>query len=119
MTLALSITDITGGRPAEGVSSVIEVQVNGKWQLVTRTVSDPAGMVTVSGQIVPGLYRAELNAESYFASAGILPLIPRATITFRLAEAYRHSLLHIYIAACSHFSVFVTSDYPITGGGIR
>lgn len=93
---------------------MIEVRVNARWRTIARAVSDPSGMISVDGQVVPGIYRVELDAEPYFASTGVLPLMPRVTIAFRLSGAYEHSLLSAYIAACSHFSVLVTSDYPIS-----
>jgi 5-hydroxyisourate hydrolase-like protein (transthyretin family) len=112
-TLAVGVTDLARGRAAEGVLCVIEVQVNGKWRTIARAVSDPSGMISVDVPVVPGSYRVELDAEPYFASTGVLPLMPRATIAFRLSEACGHSLLRAYITACSHFAVLVTSDYPI------
>jgi 5-hydroxyisourate hydrolase-like protein (transthyretin family) len=113
-TLAIGVTDLARGRAAEGVACVIEVQLNGKWRIIARGVSDVLGMVSVDDPVVPGIYRVELDAEPYFASTGVLPLMPRVTIAFRLSESCGHSLLRAYIAACSHFSVLITSDYPIS-----
>lgn len=109
----MSITDLTRGRPAEGVRSSVEVQVKGMWRPVARTVSDASGVILIDGPVVAGIYRVELDVEPYFASIGVLPVMPRVTIAFRLSGAYEHSLLRTYIAASSHFSVLVTSEYPI------
>lgn len=95
---------------------MVEVRVSGKWRVIARAVSDPSGMISVDSPVVQGVYRVELDAEPYFASIGVLPLMPRVTVAFRLSETYmgEHSVLSAYIAACSNFSVLVTSDYPIS-----
>jgi 5-hydroxyisourate hydrolase-like protein (transthyretin family) len=90
------------------------MQVNGKWRSIARTVTDASGLISVDSPVVPGAYRVELDAEPYFASTGVLPLMPRVTIAFRLSESCGHSLLRAYIAACSHFAALITSDYPIS-----
>jgi 5-hydroxyisourate hydrolase-like protein (transthyretin family) len=110
-TLSLSITDVTRGRAAEGVLSTIERRVNGQWQTVAHSVSDSSGMISID-DVIPGSYRVELDAEPYFATAGVVALLPRVTITFRLLTASGHSLLQAYIAANSQFSVLVRSDSP-------
>jgi len=94
------------------VRSLIERQVNGKWNAVARVASGPSGEIAIDDVLSPGLYRVELDAEPYFAAAGIVPLLPRVLITFRLLEASGHLELRAYVAANSQFSVLVRSDYP-------
>jgi 5-hydroxyisourate hydrolase-like protein (transthyretin family) len=98
------------GRAAEGVLSLLERQVEGRWQAITRGASDSVGTISVDQPIPSGIYRLELDAEAYFTSTGITPLIPRITITFRIPETSVHWLLQAYIAANSHFSALLRTE---------
>jgi 5-hydroxyisourate hydrolase-like protein (transthyretin family) len=110
-TLSVTVTDVMHGRAAEGVSSLLERQVDGKWKAIARSASDPSGTISVE-PIWPGIYRLELDAEAYFTTAGITPLIPRITITFRIPETSMHWLLQTYIAANSQFSALFRAEQP-------
>jgi 5-hydroxyisourate hydrolase-like protein (transthyretin family) len=109
-TLSVTVTDVMHGRAAEGVSSLLERQVDGKWKAIARSASDPSGTISVAEPIRPGIYRLELDAEAYFTTAGITPLIPRITITFRIPETSMHWLLQTYIAANSQFSALFRTE---------
>lgn len=111
-TLSVTVTDVMHGRAAEGVSSLLERQVNGKWRVIAQAASDSSGTISVAGPIRPGVYRLELDAEAYFTTAGITPLIPRIAITFRVPEISMHWLLQTYIAANSQFSALFRAERP-------
>ena len=109
-SVSVTVTDVMHGRAAEGVLSLLEQQVDGKWKAIARGASDPAGTISVDEPMRPGVYRLELDAEAYFTTAGITPLIPRITITFRIPETSMHWLLQTYIAANSQFSALFRAD---------
>lgn len=111
-SVSVTVTDVMHGRAAEGVLFLLEQQVDGKWKAIARGASDPAGMISVDEPMRPGVYRLELDAEAYFTTAGITPLIPRITITFRLPETSMHWLLQTYIAANSQFSALFRAEPP-------
>jgi 5-hydroxyisourate hydrolase-like protein (transthyretin family) len=113
--VSVTVTDVMHGRAAEGVLSFLEQQVDGKWKAVARGASDPAGMISIKEQMRPGVYRLELDAEAYFTTAGITPLIPRITITFRIPETSACWLLQTYIAANSQFSALFRAEPPDRG----
>lgn len=108
--LSVTVTDVMHGRAAEGVLSFLERQVDGKWKAMARGASDPSGTISVADPMRPGIYRLELDAEAYFTTAGITPLIPRITITFRIPETSMNWLLQTYIAANSQFSALFRAE---------
>jgi 5-hydroxyisourate hydrolase len=110
--LSVTVTDVMHGRAAEGVMSLLERQVDGKWKAMARSASNSSGTISVADPMRPGIYRLELDAEAYFTTAGITPLIPRITITFRIPETSTHWLLQTYIAANSQFSALFRAEPP-------
>jgi 5-hydroxyisourate hydrolase-like protein (transthyretin family) len=111
-SLSVTVTDVMLGRAAEGTLSVLERQVDGQWTTIARGVSDSSGMILEDQPMQPGVYRLELDAEAYFTTAGITPLIPRVNITFRVPESSMHWQLRAYIAANSQFSALFRSEPP-------
>jgi 5-hydroxyisourate hydrolase-like protein (transthyretin family) len=109
-SLSVTVADVMHGRAAEGVVSVLERQVDGKWKTIAQGASDPSGAISIAQTILPGMYRLELDAEAYFTTAGITPLIPRITITFRVPETRMHWFLQTYIAANSTFSALFRAE---------
>jgi 5-hydroxyisourate hydrolase-like protein (transthyretin family) len=108
--LSVVITDAARGRAADGVLCLIERQVDGNWQAVMRGASDSSGTISFGPLSSPGIYRIELDGDPYFAAIGIISLLSRITLTFRIPESCRHSVLHSHIAANSHFSALVRND---------
>jgi len=111
-SLSVTVTDVMHGRAAEGTLSVLERQVDGQWTIIARGVSDSSGTILDDQPMQPGVYRLELDAEAYFTTAGITPLIPRINITFRVPESSMHWQLQAYIAANSQFSALFRSESP-------
>lgn len=111
-SLSVTVTDVMHGRAAEGVLSFLERQVDGRWKAIARGSSDSSGTISVDEPIRPGIYRLELDAEAYFTTAGITPLIPTISITFRIPETSMHWLLQTYIAANSQFSALFRAEPP-------
>jgi 5-hydroxyisourate hydrolase-like protein (transthyretin family) len=109
-TLSIAITDATRGHPADGVLCLIEQQVDGNWQTVTRGASDDTGTVCVERVSSPGVYRIELDADPYFAATGVLAFMPKVTVIVRVPESCSRSVLHTQIAANSQFSM-LTRNY--------
>jgi 5-hydroxyisourate hydrolase-like protein (transthyretin family) len=112
-TLLVTLTDVTRGRAAEGVLSVLERQVDGNWEVVARGTSDPAGTMLIDPPIPSGLYRIELDVGAYFTIAGTISLLPKSAITFRIPEASGNCQLQIYIATSSQFASLRRTDYPV------
>jgi 5-hydroxyisourate hydrolase-like protein (transthyretin family) len=109
-TLSVIITDAVRGWAAEGVLCLVERQVAGNWQTVIRGTSDSSGTLSVDELIGPGIYRIGIDADPYFAATGIVALLPKVTVTFRISEVCRHSELRAYIAANAQFSTLIRSD---------
>jgi 5-hydroxyisourate hydrolase-like protein (transthyretin family) len=108
--LSVTITDSARGRAADGVLCLIEWQVDGSWQTVMRGASDSSGMISVEQLSSPGIYRVELDADPYFVAIGIISLLFKVTLTFRILGSCRHCALHSHIAANSQFSTLIRND---------
>ncbi len=114
--ISVTVTDVSCGQAAEGVLSVVERLVEGNWQAVARAASDSSGSIYFDNIDRPGLYRIELDSDLYFATVGVVSLLPRITLTIRITEAGGHCLLEAYIAANSQFSALIRNDYPRARG---
>ena len=108
--LSVIVTDAVRGRAAEGVLCLVERQAGGIWQTVAHGASDSSGTIPVSSLVIPGVYRITLDADPYFASTGVVALLPKAAMTLRIPESCWHSELRTYIAPDSQFSSFVRGD---------
>lgn len=108
--LTVTIIDVMCGHVTEGVPYLVERQVGGNWHTVARGASDSSGTIMVEDIAKPGIYRIELDADAYFATVGVVSLLPRVTVTFRVPAASRHCMLRAYIAANSQFSALIKGD---------
>lgn len=96
MSISVEVIDCMHGRPAEGIAVRLESQVGGAWGEPTRGVTDENGLLREwqpSLVVARRIYRIELDIDRYYATLGIVPFLPRVTITFRVLDpAERHHL---------------------------
>ena len=94
MTITTHVLDIAKGRPATGVSVMLEMRHAGEWSPIGRGETDENGrLVTLTqGQtITPGTYRLTFDLGTYQRDQGIsVPFFPEATITFTVRDAAEH-----------------------------
>jgi 5-hydroxyisourate hydrolase len=101
-TLTVTITDAVRARVAEGVLCLVERQLDGNWQTVALGASDCAGAFSLDEPVIAGMYRITLDTDPYFAASGIIALMPKITVAFRIAG--ERSELRAFISANSQFS---------------
>jgi 5-hydroxyisourate hydrolase-like protein (transthyretin family) len=106
-SLCVLVIDAARGRAADGVHCLVERQIVGDWHTVTRGTSDAAGMISAADVVGPGVYRIELDVDPYFATTGMVALMPKMTVTVRLTEAAGNTTLRAYITSNSQFSLAV------------
>jgi 5-hydroxyisourate hydrolase len=89
------VLDTARGRPAEGVSVILETRVaGGNWHTLGRGITDADGRVR---DILPpahvlneGSYRLTFDTASYFAAQGTEGFYPEVSITFVVRDAGAH-----------------------------
>lgn len=101
--LSITVADIVGGRPAEGVALQLERQVFGNWEPVSTAASSHSGSTSFAIASNQGEYRVTLNIEAYFALSGIFSPLKKVTTIFVILDMESHYLLDIYINPHSYF----------------
>lgn len=89
------ILDISKGRPAGGVSIVLEYLTDERtWLELGRGVTDEDGRVkdllSPGAEILPGTYRLTFETGTYFESHDIESFYPQVTVTFAIGDAAQH-----------------------------
>ncbi len=88
------ILDIARGKPAAGVSVMLEIQEEGTWRELASARTDADGragnLLAESEKITPGVYRLTFDTSSYqatFNGEGFYPYVP---IIFQVSDASQH-----------------------------
>ncbi len=85
------VLDAVSGRPAVGVSVVLERREDA-WRPVAEAVTDDDGRIAHLGPVdlAPGTYRITFDTAGYFASTAQTAFYPEVVIAFTLADAEAH-----------------------------
>ena len=90
MSITTHVLDIAMGRPAAGVTVILEMRRAGEWRPIGRGETDGNGRLATltEGRLVtPGTYRLTFDVGAYHRDQGInAPFFPEATITFNLRD---------------------------------
>jgi 5-hydroxyisourate hydrolase len=87
------VLDTSLGRPAAGVPVILEIQVVGAWQEISRGATDADGRLRhllEPGALVAGIYRLTFETGVYFHARKIRGLYPQITIVFQVEDAQEH-----------------------------
>jgi 5-hydroxyisourate hydrolase len=88
------ILDVSRGRPAEGVSVILEVQVKEGWQVLSGGQTDADGrlrdLLPAGFNLAAGVYRLTFRTSDYFAARGVESFYPEITINFIVTDAAAH-----------------------------
>lgn len=88
------VLDTTHGRPASGVTVMLEVRLAGEWAPIARSTTDGNGRATTltdAYTVVPGSYRLTFDTGSYFRDRGLAhPFFPEAVVIFQVLEPGEH-----------------------------
>ena len=93
MGISTHILDTTQGKPAAGVSVVLERQMDTQtWSEVARKVTDSDGRVKPLLETIPaaGAYRITFAVADYFKQQGVECFYPRVAIEFSVRSANEH-----------------------------
>lgn len=89
------ILDISLGKPAAGVSIMLEHETQQEgWQLAAKGVTDADGRLRLlqeQDELFPtGHYRLTFDTGAYFAGRQIESFYPQVTVTFTVRDAAQH-----------------------------
>lgn len=88
------VLDTAIGRPAAGITVILELRHASEWSPVARSETDKDGRVAslTEGYIMtPGTYRMTFDTGSYLRDHGIThPFFPQVAVTFQVLDAAEH-----------------------------
>ncbi|RLS37196.1 MAG: hydroxyisourate hydrolase [Planctomycetota bacterium] len=93
-TLSTHVLNTTTGKPASGVTVMLQRQAGLDWQEVKRAETDGRGRVSdfyLPGKPLPaGTYRLVFETGKYFKSQGTATFFPRVEILFAIEKTDEH-----------------------------
>ncbi|HWQ35145.1 MAG TPA: hydroxyisourate hydrolase [Blastocatellia bacterium] len=89
------ILDTSRGRPAQGVSVVLEIQTAADvWQVLGNGVTDNDGrlrtLLPSDAPLTPGIYRLTFETAAYFAALNLEGFYPAVTVIFTIRDPAQH-----------------------------
>jgi 5-hydroxyisourate hydrolase len=90
VTISTHVLDARTGRPAAGVSVLIERRSTDGWRGIGTGETDADGRLRLTGAFTPGVYRIGFGTGRYFAEQGVISFYPEVTITFSVTSAEEH-----------------------------
>lgn len=105
MSITVKVIDGTLGRPAEGVVVRIDTRVGDGWVNKAEGCTAQNGYLEppeASRYLDPGIHRLEVNADTYFATLGVLAFQPRFAVMFRVLNPSEDINLVVMITPFSH-----------------
>ncbi len=88
------ILDTSRGRPASGVSVVLEVRADEGWKILGQGTTDADGrlksLLPADFKPEAGVYRLTFGTSDYFAAGRVESFYPEVSISFTIADAAAH-----------------------------
>jgi len=88
------ILDVALGKPAAGVSVVLERRQGGGWQRVNGALTGADGrtpdLLPATATIAPGVFRISFDTGSYFRSHGVDAFYPEVSVVFEIQNPAEH-----------------------------
>jgi 5-hydroxyisourate hydrolase / 2-oxo-4-hydroxy-4-carboxy-5-ureidoimidazoline decarboxylase len=88
------VLDTARGRPAVGITVILELRHASEWSPIGRGTTDESGRVTsltADRDLAPGTYRLTFDTGTYHRDQGIsVPFFPEAKITFNVRATSEH-----------------------------
>ena len=88
------ILDTARGRPAAGVSVLLEQKTTVVWQEISRLKTDndgrAKGLLPDNHNLQAGLYRLSFETGEYFKSEGVSSFYPCVSVQFEIHDTSQH-----------------------------
>jgi 5-hydroxyisourate hydrolase len=90
--ISTHVLDTSSGRPAAGVSLVLERAADAGWEAIARGVTDADGRARelLSSAAERGRYRLTFDTGAYFRARGVAGLYPEVVVTFAVERGEDH-----------------------------
>lgn len=93
-SITTHVLDTSRGRPASGVSVLLERRVGEEWREIGRAETDADGrareLLPPEQPLETGTWRLTFDLGSWFAAQGIEAFYPEASIVFLVRNAGQH-----------------------------
>lgn len=92
-SISTHVLDTARGRPAGGISVVLDMQHASGFVRLSAGVTDADGRIrdlVPEGQLTEGTYRVTFDTGAYFAAQGVEGFYPEASIVFVVRDASSH-----------------------------
>eukprot|EP00802_Teleaulax_amphioxeia_P031211 Tamp_34307.p1 GENE.Tamp_34307~~Tamp_34307.p1 ORF type:complete len:134 (+),score=24.69 Tamp_34307:18-419(+) len=88
------VLDTGTGKPAEGVSVVLDMQTSSGWQQIGRDLTNSDGrcpqLLPVDHKLTPGIYRCTFDTAAYYGTRGEKCFYPEVPIIFEIEATNEH-----------------------------
>ncbi len=88
------VLDTSRGRPAAGISVILEIKAEGGWQKLgsgtTNNDGRIADLLSKDHQLAAGIYRLTFETGQYFSSVGASGFYPYVPIVFEIKDPDQH-----------------------------
>jgi 5-hydroxyisourate hydrolase len=88
------VLDMTNGRPAGGITVILEMRQASEWSPIARGTTDEHGRLarlTEGRAMTPGTYRLTFDTAAYHRDQGITaPFFPEVKVTFNVRDVDEH-----------------------------
>jgi len=92
--LTTHVLDTSAGRPAAGVTIVLEVSEAGGFRALSRAETNADGrcpdLLPAGVHLAAGVYRLSFDTGAYFAGRGVATFYPRVQVLFEVREPSEH-----------------------------
>lgn len=105
--ITTQILDTASGKPAAGVSVVLERKTHtAGWQAIAEGISDVDGrlndLLSTREAFLPGHYRFIFETGAYFLLQGIECFYPQVTVSFAVKDPMQHYHVPVLISPYSY-----------------
>jgi 5-hydroxyisourate hydrolase len=92
--ISVHVLDISRGKPAAGMTVLLERADAEEWRELSKGKTDVAGRIETllpqNKPIAAGTYRVTFQSGAYFAESKTKTLYPRITVIFEIADPKEH-----------------------------
>jgi 5-hydroxyisourate hydrolase len=100
------ILDTAHGRPAGGVSVILERLVGAEWKVLGRTATNADGRIGAFFPATPisspGAYRLRFDVAPYFRAQAAESFYSEITITFNVDDPAEHYHVPLLLSPCGY-----------------
>jgi 5-hydroxyisourate hydrolase len=88
------VLDTSKGRPAQGITAILEIKAGDTWQKLGQGVTNADGRIAdllpADHKFQSGIYRLTFETESYFAADKQAAFYPSVPIHFEIVDTKQH-----------------------------